>query len=132
MEHQGRQMTKTKAPKARRGRKSRTSDVVGVTLNRLRKVTGEIYMIWIAEWIPYPGGPSKKRKFSVARYGHDEAKRLEVEARAEGMRLRLEADRNTPARPVIVEVHLDRPLQTSWLKFRWNATCLEVRSLPAV
>lgn len=43
------------------------------------------YLYWVAQWSPEPG-VRKSRRFSVSKYGEEEAYRLAVNARRKGLR----------------------------------------------
>ena len=65
-----------------------SSGTVGVHLSE--EIDGRwpnkpVYLYWVAQWSPEPG-VRKSRRFSVNKYGSDEAYRLAVNARRKGLR----------------------------------------------
>ncbi len=72
---------------ARKKSSRNTSGVVGVRLveeKDPRWKSKPVYMFWVAQWSPSPGVRRTKR-FSVNRYGEEEAFRLAVKARKKGV-----------------------------------------------
>lgn len=61
-----------------------SSGVIGVSKVTVR-TNGASYEFWQASWSPEPGR-RKTVKFSITRYGHEEAFRLAVEARERAVR----------------------------------------------
>ena len=65
-----------------------TSGVVGVRLAEEKSVSGEweyTYYFWVAQWSPKPG-VRKTKRFSVSKYGDEEAYKMAVAARQKGVR----------------------------------------------
>ncbi|GAA4453315.1 MULTISPECIES: AP2/ERF family transcription factor [Novipirellula] len=68
-------------------RSNNTSGVVGVRLVEevdSRWPSKPTYQYWVAQWSPSKG-VRKTQRFSVEKYGHDEAYKLAVKARAKGV-----------------------------------------------
>lgn len=84
-EHSGKEITRKQ--RARRKTSRNYSGVVGVRYVEETERRGEkeyVYAYWEAQWSPRPG-TRKKRRFSVNKYGDDEALRLAVKARRAGV-----------------------------------------------
>lgn len=65
-----------------------TSGVVGVRLSEEtddRWPSKPVYLYWVAQWSPSPG-VRKTKRFSVNKYGEEEAFRLALAARRKGVR----------------------------------------------
>lgn len=91
-EHRDEMETKLKGytPKeiANRERSNNTSGVVGVRyVEELdpRWKSKPVYGYWVAQWSPEPG-VRKTQRFSIEKYGDDEAYELAVKARKKGVR----------------------------------------------
>src|SRR6056297_1579390 len=72
---------------AKKERANNTSGVTGVRLVEevdKRWKSQPAYKYWIAQWSPEKG-LRKTKRFSVEKYGHDEAYRLAVKARKQGV-----------------------------------------------
>lgn len=69
-------------------RSNNTSGIPGVRLvteTDARWASKPTYSFWVAQWSPKEGGRKSKR-FSVNKYGNEEAKRLAIAARKRGVR----------------------------------------------
>ncbi|MFK8114354.1 MAG: AP2/ERF family transcription factor [Rubripirellula sp.] len=72
---------------AKKQRSNNTSGVAGVRLveeTDYRWESEPTYQYWVAQWSPKKG-VRKTRRFSVEKYGHDEARRLAIKARNKGV-----------------------------------------------
>ncbi len=68
-------------------RANNTSGVAGVRLveeKDRRWPSAPVYQYWVAQWSPAPG-VRRTQRFSVEKYGNDEAFRLAVKARKKGV-----------------------------------------------
>jgi hypothetical protein len=68
--------------------KRNTSGIVGIRLSEevdRRGPNDLVYLYWVAQWSPKPG-ERKTRRFSVSKYGEDEAFRLAQKARKDGLK----------------------------------------------
>lgn len=77
----------TRKQRARRKTERNYSGVVGVRYVEEVDRHGDteyVYGYWEAQWSPKPG-VRKKRRFSVNKYGNEEATRLAIKARREGV-----------------------------------------------
>jgi len=75
----------TRAGKADILRSNNTSGVPGVFPWQYKDKKGRIQRYWVAVWKPAPGQKHKSRKFSVARYGEEDAKARAIQIRQEAM-----------------------------------------------
>lgn len=75
----------SRAGKADILRSNNTSGVPGVFPWQYKDKKGRIHRYWVAVWKPEPGQKHKSRKFSVARYGEEDAKARAIQARQEAM-----------------------------------------------
>ena len=65
-----------------------TSGIVGVRLSEeidRRWPNEPVYLYWVAQWSPSPG-VRKTKRFSVDKYGDEEAFRLALKARSDGLK----------------------------------------------
>lgn len=72
---------------AKRERSNNTSGITGVRLveeSDPRWESKPTYQYWVAQWSPSKG-VRKTKRFSVEKYGYDEAYRLAVKARKQGV-----------------------------------------------
>jgi len=75
----------SRADKADILRSNNTSGVPGVYPWQYKDKKGRIHRYWVAVWKPETGQKHKSRKFSVARYGEEDAKARAIQARQEAM-----------------------------------------------
>lgn len=75
----------SRADKADILRSNNTSGVPGVFPWQYKDKKGHIHRYWVAVWKPETGQKHKSRKFSIARYGEEDAKARAIQARQEAM-----------------------------------------------
>jgi hypothetical protein len=80
----------SRAGKADILRSNNTSGVPGVFPWQYKDKKGRIHRYWVAVWKPEPGQKHKSRKFSIARYGEEDAKARAIQARQEAMAIQAE------------------------------------------
>lgn len=95
----------SRADKADILRSNNTSGVTGVFPWQVKDKKGRIQRYWVAVWVPEPGHKHKSRKFSVARYGEEDAKARAIQARQEAMAIQQQ-------QPYVPQVkHKPKPLR---------------------
>ena len=82
----------TRKQLAKRANSRNTSGIIGVRFVQeedARAAAGVVYEYWEAQWSPAPGVRSKKR-FSVQKYGYDQALNMAKRARNKGVKEMIE------------------------------------------